>query len=116
MNAAHGERDPAGFAAEVREKARAREMKAARSMIGGLRRVAADLRAMGERQQALETLERGLALVPAEAAGPIHEMRAQLLEEMSSRGTPVEPGPEGSAGQATPRVEPPPSSAPKARP
>jgi spermidine synthase len=115
MIAAYGDRSPEGFAAEVREKARAREMRAARSMIGGLRRVAADLRAMGERQQALESLDRGLTLVPAEAAAPIHEMRAQLLEELSSRGTPVERGPEGSAGHAAPRVEPPPSS-PKARP
>ena len=82
MIAAYDGRDPGEFAAEIREKARAREMKAARMMIGGLRRVAADLRTMGERQRALESLERGLLLVPSEASGPIHEMRAQLLEEM----------------------------------
>jgi hypothetical protein len=84
MIGAWGGRDPAAFLAEVREKARARELKAARQVIGGLRRVAADLRATGDRKAALEVLDRGLGLVPAEAAGPIHEMRAQLLAEMGS--------------------------------
>ncbi len=82
MIESYGGRDVAQFSQEVREKARARETKAARMMIGGLRRVAADLRAMGQPQRSLESLERGLALVPAEASGPIHAMRAQLYEEM----------------------------------
>jgi hypothetical protein len=56
--------------------------------------VAADLRAMGDRKASLDVLDRGLDLVPAEAAGPIHEMRAQLLAEM---GRPAEPDPRGSA-------------------
>jgi hypothetical protein len=97
MIASYGGRDPTAFLAEVREKARARELRAARAMIAGLRRAAADLRAMGERDRALEVLDRGKALVPAEASAPIDEMRAQLLGEMSSRGTPV-----GSRGSARP--------------
>ena len=83
--ASYGGRDPAQFSAEVREKARARELKAARMMIRGLRRTAADLRAMGQLERSLEALDRGLALVPAEARGPIEEMRAQLLREMDGR-------------------------------
>jgi hypothetical protein len=107
MIASYGGRDPTAFLAEVREKARARELRAARAMIDGLRRAAADLRAMGQRDRALEVLDRGTALVPAEARGPIDEMRTQLLREMSSRGTPVPPGPEGSAGSAaSPRGTP----------
>jgi hypothetical protein len=97
MIATYGGRDPADFLAEVREKARERERKAARMMIGGLRRVAGDLRAMGQLERSLEALDRGVALVPAEARGPIDEMRAQLLRELSSRGTSVGPGPEGPA-------------------
>ena len=85
MIASYGGRDPAQFSAEVREKARARELKAARMMIRGLRRTAADLRAMGQLERSLEALDRGLALVPAEARGPIDEMRAQLLREMGGR-------------------------------
>jgi spermidine synthase len=81
----YGSRDPAQFSVEVREKARARELRAAGMMIRGLRREAADLRAMGQPQHSLESLERGLALVPAEARGPIDEMRAQLLREMGAR-------------------------------
>jgi hypothetical protein len=102
MIAGYGGHDPTAFLAEVREKARARELRAARAMIAGLRRAAADLRAMGQRERALEVLSRGTALVPAEARGPIDGMRAQLLREMSSRGTPVPPGPEGSAGPGAP--------------
>jgi spermidine synthase len=102
MIASYGGREPERFLADVREKARAREMKAARSMISGLRRMAADLRAMGDRGRALESLERGLTLVPADAAGPIHEMRAQLLEEMASSGTAVPPSPQGSARPGAP--------------
>jgi spermidine synthase len=84
MIASYGGREPERFLAEVRERARARETKAARMMIGGLRRVAADLRAMGQPERSLEALDRGLALVPAEARGPIDEMRAQLLREMEA--------------------------------
>ncbi len=84
-------RPRSGFAAEVREKMRAREMKAA-GTIGGLRTVAADLRAMGQPPRSLESLERGLALVPPEACGPLHEMRAQLLRGDGSAGG----GPGGS--------------------
>jgi hypothetical protein len=84
MISSYGARDTAQFSQEVREKARAREMKAARTMIGGLRRVAADLRAMGQPERSLDALDRGLALVPAEARGPIDEMRAQLLREMEA--------------------------------
>jgi spermidine synthase len=80
--ASYGGRDPATFSAELREKVRERELRAARMMIRGLRREAADLRAMGLLQRSLESLDRGLALVPAEARGPIDEMRAQLLREM----------------------------------
>jgi spermidine synthase len=86
--ASYGAREPAAFLAEVREKARARELKAARMMIGSLRRAAGDLRAMGQRERGLEVLDRGLSLVPAEARGPVEEMRAQLLREMSSGGRP----------------------------
>jgi hypothetical protein len=78
----YGGRDPARFSAQVREKARARELRAAGMMVRGLRREAADLRAMGQPERSLEALDRGLALVPAEARGPIDEMRAQLLREM----------------------------------
>jgi spermidine synthase len=84
MISGYGGREPERFLAEVREKARARELKAARMMIGGLRRMAADLRAMGQLERSLESLEHGLALVPAEARGPIDEMRAQLLREMEA--------------------------------
>jgi len=84
MISSYGGRQPERFLAEVREKARARELKAARMMIGGLRRMAADLRAMGQLERSLESLEHGLALVPAEARGPIDEMRAQLLREMEA--------------------------------
>ena len=84
MIASYGGREPEGFLTEVREKARARELKAARMMIGGLRRMAADLRAMGQPERSLDALDRGLALVPAEARGPIDEMRAQLLREMET--------------------------------
>jgi spermidine synthase len=84
MIASWGGRDPGQFLPEVREKARARELGAARLMIGGLRRMAADLRAMGQPERSLEALDRGLALVPAEARGPIDEMRAQLLREMEA--------------------------------
>jgi predicted membrane-bound spermidine synthase len=80
--ASYGGRDPAAFLGEVRARARARELKAARLVIGGLRRVAADLRAMGQPERSLEVLDRGAALVPHEARGPIDEMRAQLLREM----------------------------------
>lgn len=82
MIARHGARDPARFAEEVREKMRAREMKAARMTIGALRKAAADLRAMGQPLRSLESLDRGLALVPPEARAPLHAMRAQLYEEM----------------------------------
>jgi spermidine synthase len=83
--ASYAGRDPELFKAEVRQKARERELRAARSMIRGLRREAADLRAMGQLQRSLERLDRGLALLPAEASGPIDEMRAQLLREMGAR-------------------------------
>ena len=83
--ASYGGRDPAQLSAEVRENARARELRAAGMMIRGLRREAADLRAMGQPQRSLESLDRGLALVPAEARGPIDEMRVQLLREMGGR-------------------------------
>ncbi|HYN05420.1 MAG TPA: fused MFS/spermidine synthase [Vicinamibacteria bacterium] len=85
MIASYGGREPERFLAEVREKARARELRAAGMMIRGLRREAADLRAMGQPQRSLESLDRGLALVPVEARGPIDEMRAQLLREMGGR-------------------------------
>ena len=85
MIASYGGRDPAQFAAELWEKARARELRAAGMMIRGLRREAADLRAMGQPERSLEALDRGLALLPAEARGPIDEMRAQLLREMGGR-------------------------------
>jgi predicted membrane-bound spermidine synthase len=84
MISSYGARDAAQFSREVREKAGAREMKAARMMIGGLRRMAADLRARGRPERSLDALDRGLALVPAEARGPIDEMRAQLLREMEA--------------------------------
>jgi hypothetical protein len=60
----------------------AREMKAARMMLGGLRRVAADFRALGQPLRSLDSLERGLTLVPREATGPLHAMRAQIYEEL----------------------------------
>jgi spermidine synthase len=80
--ASYGSRDPRRFSEEVRAKMWAREMKAARMMIGGLRRVAADLRTMGLPLRSLDRLDRGLALVPREASGPLHEMRAQLYREL----------------------------------
>jgi spermidine synthase len=80
--ASYGGRDPELFREDVRQKMRERELRAARSMIRGLRREAADLRALGQPRRSLEALDRGLLLVPAEASGPIDEMRAQLLREM----------------------------------
>ena len=80
--ARYGDRDPERFAREVREKMRARESKAGRLMLGAARRLAADLRASGQPARSLETLERALALVPRDASGPLHLMRAQLFREM----------------------------------
>jgi spermine/spermidine synthase len=80
--ARYGDRDPERFTREVRERMRARESKAGRLMLGAARRLAADLRASGQPARSLETLERALALVPRDASGPLHLMRAQLFREM----------------------------------
>jgi hypothetical protein len=80
--ARYGARDPERFAQEVRERMRARESRAVRLMLDAARRFAADLRATGQPARSLESLGRALALVPLEASGPLHLMRAQLFREM----------------------------------
>ena len=84
--ASYGARDPQAFAAEVRAAAFRREMNAADLAIRAVRRHAADLRTLGQATQSLAVLDRSLALVPAAASAPLHEMRAQLLREMGREG------------------------------
>ncbi|MBN2369631.1 MAG: fused MFS/spermidine synthase [Vicinamibacteria bacterium] len=78
----HGVHDPERFSEELRARARRREMRAARLTLHTLKLVASDLRALGRKDAALATLQRGRDLVPDEASGPIHVMRAQLLHEL----------------------------------
>ncbi len=80
--ARYGARDSERFAREVRERMRTREAKAGRMMLDAVRRLAADLRARGQPEGSLASLERGLALVPRAASAPLHLMRAQLFREM----------------------------------
>jgi spermidine synthase len=82
----YGERNPERFARAVRKRAWAREMRAADATIRSMRRWAADHRAADDRAASLEVLRRGLDMVPEEARGPIHEMRAQLYREMGLPG------------------------------
>jgi len=77
-----GGRNPTEFLAEVRGQAWARELRATRLTLEALRQMAMDHLAVGRPEQALASLERGLPLVPVEAAGPIHKMRAEVLQEM----------------------------------
>jgi hypothetical protein len=77
-----GEQDRATFLAEVRRQAWGRELRATKLTLEALRQVAMDHLAVGRPERALESLEDGLSLVPAEAAGPIHRMRADVLGEM----------------------------------
>jgi spermidine synthase len=80
--ASYGSDDPQAFSALLRATSRTRELKAARLTIAALRRSAAELRALDQRQRSLESLEHGLTLVPEEASAPIHTMMAQLYEEL----------------------------------
>jgi spermidine synthase len=78
----YGIHDSERFSEELRERTWRREMTAARLTLDALKRIAADYRALGKAEEALEILRRGLALVPREARGPIHAMQAQLLREL----------------------------------
>jgi spermidine synthase len=80
--AGYGPRDASAFAQELRAKAFRRELKAANLAIASARRLAADLRTLGRPARSLEAVDRALALVPREASGPLHQMRAQLFREM----------------------------------
>jgi spermidine synthase len=80
--ASYGTQDPAAFARELRTRAFRRELRAAGLTIGSVRRLAADLRTLGQPARSLETLDHALTLVPREASAPIQRMRAQLLREM----------------------------------
>jgi hypothetical protein len=84
--ASYGAQSAEAFAADVRARAGRRELKAAALAIGSVRRLAADLRTLGQPARSLEVVERALSLVPREASAPLHEMRAQLLREMGRRG------------------------------
>ncbi len=78
----YGARDPARFAEELRSRTWSREMSAAGTMLRDLRSLAADLRALGQPSASLEVLERGTKLIPRDASGPLHIMKAQLYEEL----------------------------------
>jgi predicted membrane-bound spermidine synthase len=78
----YGGRDPAHFAAELRERVWIREMRAGQRTLGDLRRVASELRSRGEVAKALATLEHGTGLVPWEASGPLYGMIAVLHREL----------------------------------
>jgi hypothetical protein len=80
--ASYGARDPERFAQEVKERMWVREMRAARMTVTALKRLAGDLRATGRPERCLESLDRGLALVPFEASAPIQAMRAQVYREL----------------------------------
>ena len=79
--AGYGARDASAFAQELRAKPFRRELKAANLATGSARRLAADLRTLGQPARSLQAVERALALVPPEASGPLHVMRAQLFRE-----------------------------------
>jgi hypothetical protein len=79
--ASYGTHNPERFSEELRERMWRREMKAAQMTLEALKRIAADLRALGKTREALATLNCGLALVPHEARSQIHAMQAQLYRE-----------------------------------
>lgn len=70
------------FLAEVRDQAWARELRATKLTLEALRQMTMDQLAVGRPERGLRTLEEGLPLVPREATGPIHRMRAEVLQVM----------------------------------
>jgi hypothetical protein len=96
--ASYGAQSAEAFAADVRARAGRREMKAAALAIGSVRRLAADLRTLGQPARSLEVVDRALSLVPREASAPLREMRTQLLREMGRDAGGGAGDPAGGAG------------------
>ena len=90
--ASYGGRDAAAFAEELRARTARREARSAELAIRGVRRHAADLRALGRPAEALAVVLRARGLVPSSASAPLLEMRAQLLREMGREPAAASPG------------------------